>query len=83
MTWLPSSPRHTRGYTDYFFAPGAPEEDARELMAFSRQVGEEDLALVESVQRGLDSGMVPHGRLLEDSEHLIQHFQRLLYDAIA
>jgi phenylpropionate dioxygenase-like ring-hydroxylating dioxygenase large terminal subunit len=83
MTWLPSSPRQTRGYTDYFFARGAPEEAARELIAFSRQVGEEDLALVESVQRGLDSGMVPHGRLLEDSEHLIQHFQRLLYDAIA
>jgi hypothetical protein len=27
--------------------------------------------------------MVPRGRLLLDSEHLIQHFQRLVYDALA
>lgn len=83
MVWLPSSPRRTRGRTEYFFARDVPEESARELVSFSRQVGEEDVGLVESVQRGLDSGMLPHGHLLASSEHLIQHFQRLLYDALA
>jgi hypothetical protein len=31
------------------------------------------------VHAGLESGMVEHGRLLPTSEHLIQHFQRLIY----
>jgi hypothetical protein len=52
------------------------------MMAFADQVGREDAALVASVQRGLSSGMVPHGRLLTSSEHLIQHFQRLVHDAL-
>jgi Ring hydroxylating alpha subunit (catalytic domain) len=52
------------------------------MMAFANQVGVEDTALVESVQRGLSSGMVPQGRLLLSSEHLIQHFQRLVADSL-
>src|SRR4029453_13141383 len=51
------------------------DETARAMMEFGIQVGNEDAALVESVQRGLDSGMVPHGRLLLSSAHLIEHFQ--------
>jgi hypothetical protein len=52
------------------------------MMAFANQVGTEDAGLVESVQRGLASGMVPQGRLLLSSEHLIQHFQKLVFEAL-
>jgi phenylpropionate dioxygenase-like ring-hydroxylating dioxygenase large terminal subunit len=79
----PAGPGRSAGLTDYFFYEEVSDETARELMAFANQVGLEDSALVESVQRGLDSGMVPHGRLLLSSEHLIQHFQRLVFDALA
>jgi len=82
-TWIPTGPHSVRGRTDYFFGENVSDETAREIMAFGTQVGEEDMALVASVQQGLDSGMVPHGRLLTSSEHLLQHFQRLVYDSLA
>jgi len=52
------------------------------MMEFATQVGREDSGLVEAVQLGLDSGMVPQGRLLLSSEHLIQHFQGLVFEAL-
>ena len=79
----PAGAERTAGATDYFFYEDVPEEQAKEMMAFATQVGLEDSALVQSVQRGLASGMVPHGRLLTSSEHLIQHFQQLVADALA
>jgi len=48
---------------------------ARELIEFDDQVGREDRELVESVQQGLGSGLIEHGRLLLDSELLIGAFQ--------
>ncbi len=78
----PEGPTRSVGVTDYFFADDVADETAREMMAFATQVGAEDTTLVESVQRGLASGAVPHGRLLLSSEHLIQHFQRLVLDAL-
>jgi choline monooxygenase len=81
-SWRPASPELTAGFTDSYFAPDVSAEAAEELMAFSAQVGEEDNDLVESVQRGLASGMVPQGRLLPASEQLIRHFQRLVFDAV-
>jgi hypothetical protein len=51
-------------------------------MAFSRQVGEEDGALVEAVQRGMASGAVPFGRLMPESEQLVAHFQRMVLAAL-
>jgi phenylpropionate dioxygenase-like ring-hydroxylating dioxygenase large terminal subunit len=79
----PAGPERAVGFTDYFFADGVPDETAHRMMDFATQVAREDRGLVESVQRGLASGMVPHGRLLPSSEHLIQHFQRLVADALA
>jgi hypothetical protein len=38
--------------------------------------------LVESVQRGMRSGLVEHGRLLPESERLIAHFQSLVRNAL-
>jgi Ring hydroxylating alpha subunit (catalytic domain) len=46
----------------------------RELIAFDDQVGREDTALVESVQRGVGAGLVEQGRLLPESERLIASF---------
>ena len=76
-------PHETRLLSDHFFAPGVGDEQVREMIAFGNTVGAEDNALVESVQRGLDSGLVSQGRLLVSSEHLIQHFQALVHTALA
>ena len=40
-------------------------------IAFSHQVQLEDVAISNSVQKGLRSGLVEHGRLLGDAERLI------------
>jgi phenylpropionate dioxygenase-like ring-hydroxylating dioxygenase large terminal subunit len=75
---LPDGPERTSGYLDYFFGPDVTDEEKDELIAFDSQVGAEDRVLVESVQRGMRSGLVEHGRLLPESERLIAHFQQLV-----
>ena len=80
---LPAGSERTRGFFDYFFGADVPDEVARELIAFDDQVGREDRELVESVQRGVRSGTIEHGRLLTSSEHLIHHFQELVRTALA
>ncbi len=79
----PAGPGRCAGSTEYFFYEEVSDEVAGEMMAFANQVGAEDASLVASVQLGLSSGMIPHGRLLPTSEHLIQHFQRLVHDALS
>jgi phenylpropionate dioxygenase-like ring-hydroxylating dioxygenase large terminal subunit len=78
----PHGPGRSVGTTDYFFYEDVPDHTARSMMEFALQVGREDSGLVEAVQRGLDSGMVPQGRLLLSSEHLVQHFQSLVFEAL-
>ena len=72
---FPAGPERASRFLDYFFAPGADGAWMEELLAFDDQVGREDAVLVESVQRGLRSGMVEHGRLMPRSEALIHDFQ--------
>jgi len=81
--WIPAGRHEIRGTTDRFFGEDVPERTMQEMMAFSTQVASEDRALVRSVQEGLDSGAVPYGRLLPESEQPLQHFQRLVYEAVA
>ncbi len=81
--WLPSGPKTTIEVTDYYFDPDESEERVQQVLEFDHQVAEEDVALVLSVQRGLDSGRVPQGRLMGESEKLIADFQRRVYDALA
>ena len=83
LLFQPDGIGKTLGVTDYFFAPDADEKLVEEMIAFGNVVGQEDNDLVASVQRGLDSGMVPQGRLLLSSEHLIQHFQKLVHAALS
>ncbi len=80
--FVPKGPEQTVVVSEYYFGPEAPEQVIRDMVDFNFQVGAEDQRLVESVQRGMVSGKVPQGRLLLDSEKLIQHFQRLVHRAV-
>ncbi|MDQ2984266.1 MAG: aromatic ring-hydroxylating dioxygenase subunit alpha [Actinomycetota bacterium] len=80
--WVPIGPKTTVEVTDYFFGADLSEERITELMAWDNQVAEEDVSLVQSVQQGLDSGMVTQGRMMPESEQLVADFQRRLYDAL-
>jgi len=80
---LPIAPERTARFLDYFFAPDVEQAWIDELMAFDDQIGREDTALVEGVQRGVRAGVLPGGRLLTESEQLVAHFQRLCAEALA
>jgi choline monooxygenase len=80
--WRPTSHALVKGTSDYYISPDAPEGWGAEMIEFDRQVGMEDAALVESVQEGLDSGMLDHGVLLTESEELVHAFQGMVCDAI-
>ena len=80
--WVPTGLRTTAEVTDYYFGGDTTEEQAREVIEFGSQVGTEDLALCESVQAGLDSRMVPQGRLMLESEQLIHDFQQKVVAAL-
>ncbi len=79
---LPNGPNRTERYLDHFFAPDVDEEWRQEFFAFDDQVGREDTALVESVHRGMASGLVERGRLLLSSEPLLAAFQAWLQDRL-
>jgi hypothetical protein len=79
---LPVGPTRTARFLDYFFAPGTEQDWVDELVAFDSQVGREDTALVEAVQRGVSSGLLAEGRLMPESEQLVAHFQRLCRTAL-
>jgi phenylpropionate dioxygenase-like ring-hydroxylating dioxygenase large terminal subunit len=80
---LPAGPERSTGFLDYFFAPDADEHWVEELLAFDRQVGEEDRVLVERVQQGVRSGLLEEGRLLGESEQLVARFQELVGGALS
>ena len=80
---VPNGPARNDRYLDYFFAPDVDEQWLAEFFALDEQVGREDRALVESVQRGVSSGALEHGRLLLSSEPLIAAFQGWLADVLA
>jgi choline monooxygenase len=79
----PVTPARTARFLDYFFAADADAAWIEELVAFDDQVGAEDRALVEGVQRGVSSGAFPNGRLMSDAERLIVRFQRQVAEALA
>jgi hypothetical protein len=67
---------------EFFFSERMPEEEQRALVDFIDQVQQEDIVLVESVQRGLRSGFYKQGQLILSRENGIQHFQKLVYSAL-
>jgi phenylpropionate dioxygenase-like ring-hydroxylating dioxygenase large terminal subunit len=80
--WQPDGPNATRGFSEQYFAPDVSEEWANDLMAFNKQVGEEDDSLTNCVQRAMQAGIPSQGRLLLNSEHLVVHFQKLVVNAL-
>ena len=80
---VPAAPGRTERYLDYFFEPGVDEDWLREFFAFDDQVGREDTALVESVQRGMAAGLLEEGRLLLNAEPLIAAFQSWVANRLA
>ena len=80
---VPNGPGRTERYLDYFFAPGVDEEWRSGFFAFDDQVGREDRVLVESVQHGIASGLLDHGRLLLAAEPLLAAFQRWVAGRLA
>src|SRR5262249_7594468 len=83
LVFHPLDPERTATFVDGFWSPGTAEETIKEITDFGAVVGQEDVELVESVQRGLRSGAVAQGRLLLGSEHLLQHSQLLVHDALS
>jgi hypothetical protein len=65
------------------FGADVPEDFAREMMEFDDQVGAEDDALTDSVQRGLRAGIPVQGRFLPESEQLVIRFQRMVLSALS
>jgi choline monooxygenase len=77
---LPLSPSRTRVVIDYYFDAAtlaSPELIANALNASDR-VQREDVAICESVQRGLRSGSYDRGRYSVTREAPMHHFHRLL-----
>jgi choline monooxygenase len=79
---VPRTPERTYRFLDYFFGPDVEPAWIDDLLAFDDQVGKEDRALVETVQRGVASGALDHGVLMGRSEQLIGHFQSLTAAAL-
>ena len=65
----PTGPETTLEHFDFFFADETPSESKRQAIDYVDKVLQpEDIALVESVQRGLQSRGYNQGRLMVDKE---------------
>jgi choline monooxygenase len=77
---LPIAPDRTLAIYDFYFEDDVPE--AAKMVEFIDQVQQEDIVICESVQRGLESGFYDQGRLMTRYEKGIQHFERLVFEAL-
>jgi choline monooxygenase len=90
MVWrfYPLGPEETYEEFDFFFETAEPTDDEREALRFIDEVLQpEDIDLVESVQRGMQTPAFNSGRYMVDpdgsgmSEHAVHHFHGLLLNA--
>ena len=90
MVWrfYPDGPEQTYEVFDFFFETDTPNESEIEAIRFIDEVLQpEDIGLVESVQRGMQTPAFQQGRYLVDpngsgmSEHGVHHFHGLVLDA--
>ena len=79
---VPRGAERTSRFLDYFVGEDVDGEWLRGYLELDEQVGAEDRALVESVQRGVASGALDSGMLLPQSERLIARFQALVLEAL-
>jgi choline monooxygenase len=66
----------------YFQQPGTGEGWAsmQEIIAFSDEIQQEDITIVEAVQKGLKSKAYDRGRFSVQRENGVHHFQSLVYE---
>ena len=90
MVWrfYPMGPEETYEVFDFFFETDQPNEAEKEAISFIDNVLQpEDIGLVESVQRGMQTPAFSQGRYLVDpdgsgmSEHAVHHFHSLILAA--
>lgn len=90
MVWrfYPDGPESTYEVFDFFLASAEPNEAEVEAIKFIDEVLQpEDIGLVESVQRGMQTPAFNRGRYMVDpagsglSEHAVHHFHKLLLKA--
>ena len=85
---VPVGPDRTLETYDFFLEDAEPIEAEREAITYIDEVLQaEDIALVESVQRGMSTPAFTQGRIVHDpkgsgaSEHAVHHFHGLVLDA--
>ena len=92
MVWrfIPAGPEQTLEEFDFFFETPEPNNAESEAIRYIDEVlQQEDIGLVESVQRGMRTPAYQQGRYLIDpkcsgqSEHAVHHFHGLVLDAYA
>jgi choline monooxygenase len=81
--WLPDGTSATHGFSEQYFGPGVDEGFAQALVAFNKQVAQEDDNLTDSVQQGLAGGLPERGRFLTKSEQLVTDFQKMVVRALS
>jgi choline monooxygenase len=86
---MPTGPETTLEHLDFFFSDSTPTAAEMEAIKYTDEVLQvEDIALVESVQRGLHSRGYHQGRYIVDaartdiSEHGVHHFHSLVLKAL-
>ena len=85
---VPVGVEHTLETYDFYLETPEPTDAEREAIAYIDNVLQaEDIALVESVQRGMNTPAFSQGRIVHDphgsgkSEHAVHHFHGLVLDA--
>jgi phenylpropionate dioxygenase-like ring-hydroxylating dioxygenase large terminal subunit len=88
MNIIPVDQTTTRETYDFYFETAEPIPSEWEAIAYVRDVlQQEDIDLVESVQRGMESPAFTQGRIVNDpagsgkSEHAVHHFHGLILAA--
>jgi choline monooxygenase len=86
---MPTGPETTLEHLDFFFSDSTPTDAEMAAIKYTDEVLQvEDIALVESVQRGLHSRGYYQGRYIVDaartdiSEHGVHHFHGLVLSAL-
>lgn len=82
--FVPQGRDRTLAVYDYCFAEEAVSaEEKQAFVRFIDQIQEEDIVLCESVQQGVSTGFFTHGTVMRSQERALQHFQTLVYRALA
>ncbi|MGA4988098.1 aromatic ring-hydroxylating oxygenase subunit alpha [Nonomuraea bangladeshensis] len=85
---IPDGPERTRETWDFYLETAEPDEAELDSIRYIDEVLQvEDIALVESVQRGMRTPAFTQGKIVYDpdgsglSEHAVHHFHGLVLDA--